>query len=108
MPRPVTFASLSSTAETLESTPNVGPETAPGTPGHRTETVMAGVEMRVLSDIWVGPPYGVGSLHLRKGSIVTVNPADAGQIAKYGGSGNLRPLRPDETGDDTDHAELGN
>jgi hypothetical protein len=54
---------------------------------------MAGVEMRVLSDIWVGPPYGVGSLHLRKGSIVTVDPADAGQIAKYGGSGNLRPLR---------------
>lgn len=69
---------------------------------------MAMVQMVVLSDIWVGTPYGVGSLHLRKGSVVSVDPANAEQIAQYGGSGNLGPLPSDETGDDANHAELGN
>lgn len=55
----------------------------------RTETPMV-----VLSDIWVGTPYGVGSLHLRKGSMVTVDLANAEQIAQYGGIGNLGPPPP--------------
>jgi hypothetical protein len=67
---------------------------------------MAEVSMRVLSDIWIGEPYGVGSLHLRKGSIVAVDPENAEQIARLGGSGNLGPLRSDKTGDDANHAEL--
>jgi len=55
----------------------------------RTETPMV-----VLSDIWVGTPYGVGSLYLRKGSIVTVDLANAEKIAQLGGIGNLGPPPP--------------
>jgi hypothetical protein len=84
------------------------PENRAGPAQHRTETVMTTVQMRVLSDIWIGEPYGVGSLHLRKGSIVAVDPENAEQIARLGGSGNLGPLRSDETGNDANHAEPGN
>jgi hypothetical protein len=62
------------------------------------------VEMVVLSDIWVGPPYAPGSLHLRKGSIVSVDPTDARQIAEYGGSENLGPLPPRKPRGDADRS----
>ena len=56
---------------------------------HRTYTPMV-----VLNDIWVGEPYGVGSLYLRKGSILAVDLENAAQIASYGGIGNLGPPPP--------------
>jgi hypothetical protein len=68
---------------------------------------MAEAEMVVLSDIWVGVPHAHGSLFLRKGSVVTVDPADAGRIAELGGSGNLRRRHQDGTSDGPGHAERG-
>lgn len=68
----------------------MSPENRAGPPArNRTYTPMV-----VLSDIWVGTPYGVGSLHLRKGSVLAVDLENAEQIASYGGIGNLGPPPP--------------
>jgi len=48
----------------------------------------------------------VRGVYTRKGTVVDLD--ISGELAaEYGGNGNLEPLPATETGDDADHAELG-
>jgi hypothetical protein len=69
---------------------------------------MAGpVPMVVQSDVWIGTPEAEGSLFVKAGTVVSVTPGSELET-QYGGPSNLGPLPPGETGDDADHAALGN
>jgi hypothetical protein len=69
---------------------------------------MAGpVPMVVQTGIWIGTAYAEGSLFIRAGTVVDVVPGSA-LATQYGGSSNLAPLAAGESGDDADHAALGN
>jgi hypothetical protein len=54
------------------------------------------------SVVWDG-----NTTFVRRGTVVEIDPASALGTA-YGGPSNLDPLRANETGDDADHADLGN
>lgn len=61
----------------------------------------------VLTDTWLGTPFAQGSQFVRKGTVISVVPGSPLET-RYGGSSNLGPLPAGETGDDADHANLGN
>jgi hypothetical protein len=62
----------------------------------------------VQEALWIGDPGAEGSLYIAQGTVVDLDPADAGLVEYYGGIGNLSPLPGNQTGDDADHHDLGN
>ena len=66
--------------------------------------------MVVQSDLWAGGPEGTtGAMLVKAGTVVEIDmAANPELVAFYGGSGNLAPMPPNQTGDDADHVALEN
>lgn len=60
----------------------------------------------VLADTEV--TWGNNTTYVRKGTLVSIDPGNAALVAAYGGGGNLGTLPPGQSGDDADHATIGN